>query len=128
MDRKKLIKTLSFLTVTLFLVNSLANKFYWYSAIWYFDMIMHTLGGICLGLASVYFFPPKDSSLKSLLKILLFVFVVGVGWEVFEIIFYNIIAQTPFNALDTISDVFFDLAGGGLAVLYFLKNYISIEK
>jgi len=40
----------------------------------------------------------------------------------------DIITQNSFDFLDTISDLFFDLIGGALAVLYFFKkNYVTIK-
>ena len=44
----------------------------------------------------------------------------GAGWEVFEIIFNNIIAGNSFDLPDTLSDIFFDLSGGLCAILYIL--------
>lgn len=98
-------------------------------------MPMHFIGGLWLGLFFIYlFYIPSESfrfsseSKALILKILLFVLSIGVGWELFEILFNNIIAKIPFNSLDTISDVFFDLSGGSFAVLYFLKFIMFTEK
>jgi len=85
-------------------------------------MPMHFIGGFWIGLATIYFLAPKAISFRSILIILFSVLLIGVGWELFEIFFNNYIAQNPFNTLDTISDVFFDLAGGSAAILYFLKT------
>jgi hypothetical protein len=124
-DRKRVFKNMAYLIIPLFLVNYIANKFYWYYSIWYFDMIMHFWGGICLGLALVWFLSYKNLSLelnlKLIFKILLGVLLVGVLWEIYEVLFNNIIAQNPFNLLDTISDLFFDLAGGAFIILFFFK-------
>jgi len=122
MDRKKLTKIIICLILFIFVVNFLANKFYWYSSIWYFDMIMHFLGGFWIGLAFMYLFPPKDISFKLIFQTLLFVLFIGVGWEVFEVLVNDVIAKNPFNYLDTASDIFFDLSGGTFATLYFLKR------
>lgn len=128
MDRKKLIKILISLILGIFLVNFLANKFYWYSSIWYFDMIMHTLGSLFLGLSFMYVFPRKDNSFNSLLKILLFVLFIGISWEIYEFIFYEIVARNIFNPLDTFSDLFFDLSGGTMAILYSFKRIVFVDK
>ena len=131
MDRKRLLKRILYLIFFILVANFIADKFYWYFSIWYFDMIMHFLGGFWLGLAYLYFFPLKTLSFnfsQSIYKILVFVFLVGLGWEVFELLFNNIIAQNPFNLLDTSSDIFFDLAGGVFAILYFLKTSMITEK
>lgn len=100
-------------------------KFHWYSLLWWFDMPMHFLGGLWLSLISIWIFPLKDLSLKSVFKIISIVFVVGVLWEVFEIVVNESIAQNPFDKLDTISDIAFDLAGGFTGVLYFSKNSLN---
>lgn len=122
MDRKKLFKHTTYLIFFIFIVNFLANKFYWYSAIWWSDMPMHFLGGLWLGLILIWLFNFQDLSLRLISKIILGVFLIGVGWEFFEFVFNNYIAKNQFNTLDTISDIFFDLAGGSFAILYFLKR------
>lgn len=125
-DRKRLFKTQAYSIILIFILNSIAVKLYFYSSIWYFDMIMHFFGGFWLGLVFLWLFSYKNSSLELSLelvfKIILSVLVIGVLWEIFEIIFINIIAQTPFNILDTLSDVFFDLAGCVFVMLYFFKR------
>lgn len=120
-DRKNFFKHLAYLIVLIFILNVLAGRLYWYYDIWWFDMPMHFLGGFWISLASLYFFPLKDRSFNSILKILVFVLIVGVGWEIFEVIFNNILARMNFNTLDTLSDVCFDMAGGAVAIFYYLK-------
>ena len=89
-------------------------------------MLTHFLGGICVGIAMLWFLSrktlPLELNLKLVYQIVLGVLVVGVLWELYEIVVYNIIAQNPFIALDTFSDIFFDLAGGTFAVLYLFKK------
>ena len=128
MDSKKLLIRLVFLILLIFLLNFLAMKFYWYLSIWYFDMPMHFLGGVWLGLASIYLFSLKDGSLKSIFKIFFIILLVGIGWEAFEILVNKLTIQDPFNTLDTISDICFDLAGGLFTILYFLRRTISIKE
>jgi len=130
MDRKKLLKLIIYLMFFIFIANLLAQKFYWYSSIWYFDMIMHFLGGVWQGLFFIWFFSINDLPLfrlsldaidfKLIYKTILFVLLIGVLWEFFEFFTNNYVGHDPFNTLDTISDIFFDLAGGAFAVFYFL--------
>ena len=120
MDRKKLIKLLTYLIFFILVINFFGNKFYWYYSIWYFDIIMHFLGGFWIGLAFFYIFSPQNISGKLIFKILLLVLCIGIGWEVYEILVNDILAQNPFNFLDTLSDIFFDLFGGLCAMLYLL--------
>lgn len=63
-----------------------------------------------------------DFSFGFVLKIGLGVLFIGSAWEVFEIIFNNIIAGNQFDILDTTSDIFFDLSGGLCAILYLWKK------
>ena len=80
---------------------------------------MHFLGGFWLGLLFLYFFTPQNISSKLIFKVFFFVFLVGTFWEVFEIFTYSITTLYPFDYLDTISDLCFDLMGGGMAIFYF---------
>ena len=122
MDRKKLLTYLAFLIFFIFAVNYAAMKFYWYFSIWYFDMPMHFLGGFWLGLALIWLFSVKELSFKIIFKIILGVFLIGIFWELFEVFVDKTIAQNSFNLLDTVSDMCFDLAGGGLSIIYFFKR------
>ena len=128
MDRKKLFKRLAILIFLIFIINFFANKFYWYSSVWYFDMLMHFLGGFWVGLAFLLFLFKENLSFFLILKIILGVLVIGFLWEVFEILVNNTIAQNPFNVLDTASDIFFDLSGGLFAMFYYLKRSSSIKE
>ncbi len=93
-------------------------------------MIMHTLGGFWLGLAATYVFPPKNAhvSVTSVVKILIWVFCVGMIWEFYEVIVNGAFAQNAFNGLDTTSDIFFDLTGSVLAILYYLKRIVFTQE
>ncbi|MBP6883669.1 MAG: hypothetical protein KBC06_00315 [Candidatus Pacebacteria bacterium] len=123
MDKQSLFKRLTALVVFIFLLNTIASKFYWYSSIWWFDMPMHFMGGLFLGLLFIYLFSSKDVAKTEVLKILFWVLLFGIFWEFFELYFVNHIADNPFNLLDTSSDIFFDLAGGCVALVY-LSNKI----
>ena len=125
MDRKKLLKYLLYLILFIFVANLAANKFYWYSSIWYLDMIMHFLGGFWLGLAFLWFLLKENLSFALILKIILGVLFVGILWEIFELLFNNIVAQNPFNILDTSSDLFFDISGGLCAILYIWRKQLK---
>jgi len=128
MDSKKLSIRLLILVFIIFVLNYFAMEFYWYSSIWYSDIIMHFLGGLWLGLFSIYLFSIKDSSFKSILKIFFVVLLIGISWEIFEILIDKFITQNSFNFLDTMSDIFFDVLGGLLAVWYFIKQIMVQSK
>lgn len=133
MESKNILKRIAFLIVFIFLLNYLAMKFYWYTSIWYFDMILHFMGGFWLALVFMWIFI-KDISLinlddiflnKNILKIFFGVFLFGIFWEIFEILVNDLTIQNPFNTLDTISDMFFDLAGGFFCYFLVYKNIIN---
>lgn len=124
MNKKKLLIRLASLVFFIFIVNTLANKFYWYSSIWYFDIPMHFLSGAWLALLLIYIFPLSNFSLKSIYRIVLGVLFLGIAWELFELVFTNYIADNPFYIIDTMSDIFFDIAGAFTGVLYFLKRIV----
>ncbi|KKT01171.1 MAG: hypothetical protein UW07_C0023G0004 [Candidatus Nomurabacteria bacterium GW2011_GWF2_43_8] len=120
MDRKKLFKTLALVIILIFFADFAAHKLHWYSSIWYFDMLMHFLGGFWAGLVLIWLLPARSRFF--VYKILFGILLVGILWEIFQILVNSAIAQNPFDALDSTSDIFFDLAGGALAVLYFSKK------
>jgi hypothetical protein len=127
MDRKTLFKRLAGLIFIIFILNFLAQKFYLYFSIWWFDMPMHFLGGLWLGFFFLWILSYKDTVLKldvlSVLKTLSGVLVLGIFWELFEFYFINHMAENPFNVLDTVSDIFFDIAGGLLGVFYYFRRF-----
>lgn len=128
MNKKKLFSRIALLIVFISITNFLAMKFYWYSSIWYFDMFMHFMGGFWLGLGflALFFykkpFRVSDFNFSFIFKIILGVLLIGIFWEIFEILVDKTISHNGFNTLDTFSDLFFDLAGGLFAIFYFLKR------
>ena len=88
---------------------------------------MHFLGGFWVGLFFLYvFFRKEQPSFTSGLffKLLFITLLVGLLWELYEFLL-NIIAITPFNLNDTISDIFSSLLGSTVSVFYFLKIIMS---
>jgi|SRR3989338_3468528 len=125
MDRQKLLKHLVLLMFFIFLVDFLAKYFYWYSLIWYFDMIMHFLGGLWVGMFFIYVLSmkkPLTYGSSSFFRIILCTLIIGILWEIFEFFTYNYIGQNSFDISDTLADIFFDLAGGVLAIMYFGRS------
>lgn len=134
MNRTKLFVFLASLTFFIFFIDIFANKFYWYYSIWYFDMPMHFLGGFLSGLIFIFILSSKSfthSSYRALiLKILLGVLIIGISWEIFEFSANTLFVKNLFlvNRLDSISDIFFDLAGGIGAIIYYLKRIVFVSE
>ena len=124
MDRKRLLKTLVWLMFLMFLANTVILKFHWYYTIWWVDMPMHFFAGFWVGLFFLYVFYTRNWFSHKILAIILSTLLIGVLWEFFEILM-GAISHEPFILLDTISDIFFDLAGGTFAILYFFRKTIS---
>ncbi|MEJ0002021.1 MAG: hypothetical protein WDN09_02475 [bacterium] len=127
MNRNKLSKQLAALVFFIFIANTVSQRFYWYTSIWYFDMFMHFISGFWLGLAFSWLWWPRSGARgsKLLAKIAVSVFVIGLSWEVFEYFFYNVVDSNTFNPIDTVSDLCFDLAGGFTALWYLRRSLIS---
>jgi hypothetical protein len=123
---KKLLRTACIVVFFVWLVNALANQFYWYSAMWWFDIPMHIMGGMFLGFgAGAIFFNRlvKLSRHDGVVTILLFVLALGIGWEFFEYIVQALIKGGPqlANIPDSIKDVFMDIVGGSIATFFVLR-------
>jgi hypothetical protein len=127
LDKKKLINRTAFLGVFLFFFNLLAMKLHLYSGIWWLDIFMHLSGGVFLGFIYFLLFPFRKVNIKNTALVLIFVFFMGIFWEIFEIFFLNYIALNSFVFSDTLADLFFDLVGSLLAIFYFSKR-IMIKK
>jgi hypothetical protein len=134
--KNQLFNRIALLIVFIFLVNTLSIKFYWYSLLWWFDMPMHFLGGLWIGLMGtwMYFLGPfaKKDKLITISCVacvtLLSVFIIGVLWEGYEyFVQVSIPGATIGNPLDSLSDLFFDMAGGVAATMY-LISHISFVK
>lgn len=124
MNRKILFSYVAGIIFLIFLLNLLANKLYLYSSLWYFDMIMHFLGGFWLGLFFFWLFYKDifpDFKASFIVKLLLSVFLVGLVWELYEIVVNASFAKDVFNLSDTISDLVFDMLGG-FSIYLIIRN------
>lgn len=117
---------------TIAVLNFYAYKFHWYWEFWWFDIIMHTLGGLWVASSALwlrYFrvsaehvsIAHKKSSI--FLLALVSVYIVGGGWELFEFSMDKFITFAIHNSMNTASDLFFDGVGSILATLFFLSVY-----
>lgn len=122
MERKKLSKVLVYLIFIITVAHFIATKLSWYSLIWWFDMPMHFSGGLFLGFVFLYLSKAYKLSFNFFFKTIAFVFILGVSWEIFELYFVNRVAAYPFDPVDTLSDLFFDLFGGLVSFSYFFKR------
>lgn len=124
LKRPLLINLAAGLVIFIFLLNLLAHFLYWYSAIWWFDMLMHTLGGVFLGLWALWY-EAKILHTKTLRELFLMVMVpvllLGVAWEGYEYLVQFFIKNVMIaNLPDSVSDLACDLLGGMLVFVFVL--------
>ena len=96
-----------------------------YYKIFQYDIYLHILGGITIGLfiyALISSFKPD--MLHKRRNIILAVFAVGIVWELFEA--YNNIAGAPVGTkayyIDTTKDLIDDIIGGTVMAFLFIKK------
>ena len=121
-NKKKILVRITSLILFICVLNFMAMRFYWYTSMWWFDMPMHFLGGLWVGLVFLWLLKPKEFNFLTILKIIFGVLIIGLSWEIFEILVNHLAAQDPFNTLDTLSDLSFDLMGASFSILYFTKR------
>lgn len=128
MDSKKLIKAVFYTVASIATLHILAVIFYLYWFIWWFDMPLHFLGGLCVGFFSMWVVSMfvkliQSNNKKILVSAILGALFVGLMWEWFEYvngITYNTVGSYK---LDTIKDLILDCLGGYVSYLYFeVKN------
>jgi hypothetical protein len=91
--------------IVVLLLHLIAETLYWYSSIWYFDMILHFLGGMFI----VYLL--SAFKLPMIPGIIIF-FTILLGWEFFEFSLQHITFIQLVTPLDSLSDFLLGTAGG----------------
>lgn len=128
MNRIKLFNRQALLVVGIALINYAAIKFHWYSSLWWFDMPMHFLGGVWVGLLFIWYLVRRDFSIDAIGRVLLGVFIVGMAWEVLELVLNEQFIRDAYDLRDTISDLFFDMSGAFAAILYTMLRIMNISQ
>lgn len=113
--RQRLLFLILWFSALLYILHRVALTMDLYYASFWADIITHTIagalvGGIALYLASWF----KKKTEPSLVSLLLFVLIVGVLWEVFEVMNQLVVVSDEGYVLDTIGDLYFDIFGAYL--------------
>lgn len=115
------------LTALLAVLHAAANILSLYFHLWWFDVVMHGLGGIVLGATAIWIhkYHMSDAT-REMIRLPVFalalVIIVGVLWEYFEYIIGFSKFQTANSYFtDTMMDMAMDVAGGLAALLLFKK-------
>ena len=118
----------------LLVFHLIALAFYFYWTLWWFDIMMHFLGGIIGGFITIWFLFDSDifythvpSGKETALLAFAVVLMVAVLWEVFE---YKagLTGSEPRYISDVFSDLAFGTLGATLAGMVAAKEIFRIRK
>lgn len=133
-NRRLFLQTFGLLVV-IFLLHLGATRFDWYWQISWFDLLMHTLGGAFVALATVLCLGTQfRSTTARLWGPVIGALVVGLGWEVFEIVGDEWITRTigfastfPMSGdlTDTLTDLLSDIIGAAGIALLLVRSWPS---
>jgi hypothetical protein len=114
--KKNLLTLIISLAVLITILHATALYFYFYWDIWWFDILMHFLGGFTVGLLAYFIWFPSAVRTR-LLYALFSVIVAGIAWEAYE---YRtgLTYVTDNYALDTTFDFLMNVAGALSAFVY----------
>ena len=109
-----------------FILNSIGVWLSLYSILWWYDIPMHFLGGLFTNLLIISIFlrfkkTNNISVINLVIMSLIITLLIGLLWEGYEI-FWDIFAGKKHIFIDSLSDIFFDLAGGVEAVFIYLRH------
>lgn len=114
------------LLYVILILHLLALYFFWYWTFWWFDIVMHTLGGMWVAGQAWWgytYWRYRKAVSKEVAPVnvywvsLVSVLVIGVLWEIFELSLDVYIIFKQNDILDTITDIGADIAGGLIAAL-----------
>ena len=128
MVRNKLFKQTFWFLFFIGILNLFATYFYLYWTSWWFDLLMHFLGGFWVSMVvlSVWsLFNKNSQNILSFKKVFFWVVLVSILWEIFELIIgATMISDGKVFIVDTLSDLLMDFIGGILGFLY-AKNLLK---
>jgi hypothetical protein len=124
MSKFRLLYTALIFTAFFALLSFLANIFYFYWLYWWFDVLMHFLGGVA-GALSAYWvlfysglmFKEETRVGTKFFLVLSCVIVGGLGWELFEYLMGITDTHEGYH-LDTVNDLILDITGGLLGIYW----------
>ncbi len=100
-----------------------------YFYIWWLDLLLHLAGGFWVGGLGIYLFRKTPlSKFLFLLAVVSFAALIGVLWELFEFITYQLWGTLGYRIFfqlgleDTLGDLLSDLVGGALAAILFRRE------
>lgn len=120
----------SLVLIALLATHACAIVFHIYWTLWWFDIVMHVLGGIAATMLILWWYTlflkehDRPVTKKRLfVSALLISLVVGVLWELFEAYAGLSVPSDPIYIPDTISDLLSDISGALIAYLYAIMTF-----
>jgi hypothetical protein len=127
MIKTKLFRNAFVLLVIVATLHIVSVKFYLYEFIWWIDVPIHFIAGVCVGVTGILFYSyltkgVNTNKSKAIIISVTFALIVGIFWEMFEL-YFDITAFSDgiHYVTDTSSDMIMDITGGFLGSLYSLK-------
>jgi len=87
---------------------------------WWFDNLTHFLGGVMVASLFFSFFNNRPANW---IVVISFVALIGLSWEFYEYLNDRFWLTNTMELNDTLSDLFFDLLGGGLAAAIYYSKF-----
>lgn len=111
-----LLYTLPVVSLSVFVLNQVAQDNYFYWTYWWYDIMMHFLGGFLIGGIALWFFvrffkSEHTKASSALIVAVLSVLLVGLGWEYFEFFSGALFLQEGSVIGDTALDLVMDTLG-----------------
>jgi hypothetical protein len=127
---KRRLLIISFFTILLVAIfHFMALKYSWYWSFRWIDIPVHIVGGFWVSLTVLWIalkvgHIEKITNYKKRALVLMIgsAFIVGILWEVFEVVFKINFLHNVGYWRDSLKDILDDFLGGGLAYLYFIKS------
>jgi hypothetical protein len=128
-SRDSLLKIVAALGIAVAALHAAAVAFLLYWTIWWYDITLHFIGGLWVSLGIVWlayfsgYLPLcRRSNVRIFAVTLIWTFVVGVAWEVFEYLMIGANIWAPEGYwFDTIGDLLSDIAGGLCGYIIFMR-------
>lgn len=128
MSERRFLYLAALLSAALFTLHFLALKFFLYWHYSWFDLLVHALGGMIVGLLASFFLSRSHKEISRKPKYLIVIFIalaVSVIWEYFEVAIGATFAGENYVS-DTLFDLVMTIAGAFVALYFSRAEFVQI--